>query len=52
MYLEYIRIPDLDPPKFEFRWGRRAEEEVSRRKLLEFVSLVSYFRLCILLIVI
>ncbi|KDR24548.1 non-structural maintenance of chromosomes element 3 homolog isoform X2 [Zootermopsis nevadensis] len=40
MYLEHVRIPELDPPKFEFRWGRRAEEEVSRRSLLEFVSLV------------
>lgn len=40
MYLEYVRIPELDPPKFEFRWGRRAKEEVSRRELLQFVSLV------------
>jgi hypothetical protein len=49
MYLEYTRIPELDPPKFEFRWGHRAKEEVSRRELLQFVSLVSYCHLCVLL---
>jgi hypothetical protein len=49
LYLEYIRIPELEPPKFEFRWGLRAEEEVSRRELLNFVCLVSYCHLYLLL---
>ncbi|KAJ4438113.1 hypothetical protein ANN_14052 [Periplaneta americana] len=40
LYIEYIRIPDTDPPKYDFRWGQRAEKEVSRRAILEFVSMI------------
>ncbi|PNF27536.1 hypothetical protein B7P43_G02878 [Cryptotermes secundus] len=40
MYVEYVRIPESNPPKYEFRWGHRAKGEVSRRELLNFVSLV------------
>ncbi|XP_043080211.1 necdin-like 2 [Puntigrus tetrazona] len=37
-YLEYVKIPHTDPVEFEFRWGLRAEKEVSKLKLLEFVG--------------
>ncbi|XP_064161241.1 necdin-like 2 [Anguilla rostrata] len=36
--LEYVRIPHTDPPEHEFRWGLRAEKEVSKIKMLQFVS--------------
>ncbi|KAJ8358766.1 hypothetical protein SKAU_G00152910 [Synaphobranchus kaupii] len=36
--LEYVRIPHTDPPEHEFRWGLRAEKEVSKMKMLQFVS--------------
>ncbi|XP_030624714.1 necdin-like 2 [Chanos chanos] len=37
-YVEYVRIPHTEPLEFEFRWGLRAEKEVSKLKLLEFVA--------------
>ncbi|KAL7865065.1 hypothetical protein AOLI_G00164850 [Acnodon oligacanthus] len=37
-YLEYVRIPHTDPQEFEFRWGQRAEKEVSKMKVLEFIG--------------
>ncbi|XP_020511223.1 necdin-like 2 [Labrus bergylta] len=37
-YLEYVRIPHTEPVEHEFRWGQRAEIEVSKAKILEFVS--------------
>ncbi|KAL4655473.1 hypothetical protein GN956_G5979 [Arapaima gigas] len=37
-YLEYIRIPHTEPQEHEFRWGLRAEKEVSKVKMLEFVG--------------
>lgn len=37
-YLEYVRIPHTEPQEFEFRWGVRAEKEVSKKKLLEIVG--------------
>ncbi|XP_036448200.1 necdin-like 2 [Colossoma macropomum] len=37
-YLEYVRIPHTDPLEFEFRWGQRAEKEVSKMKMLEFIG--------------
>ncbi|KAK6467259.1 necdin-like 2 [Huso huso] len=39
-YLEYVRVPHTDPVEFEFRWGLRAENQVSKRKVLEFFSKV------------
>ncbi|PSN32474.1 Non-structural maintenance of chromosomes element 3 [Blattella germanica] len=38
LFLEHTRIPDTNPAKFEFRWGKRAEIEVSQREILKFVS--------------
>lgn len=37
-YLEYVRIPHTEPVEFEFRWGLRADIELSKLKLLEFVA--------------
>lgn len=37
-YLEYVRIPHTEPLEFEFRWGVRADQEVSKRKILDFVG--------------
>ncbi|MGH0124646.1 UNVERIFIED_CONTAM: hypothetical protein FKN15_036719 [Acipenser sinensis] len=37
-YLEYVRVPHTDPVEFEFRWGLRAENQVSKKKVLEFFS--------------
>lgn len=40
-YLEYVRIPHTEPVEHEFRWGQRADVEVSKAKMLEFVGQVS-----------
>ncbi|KAM4611098.1 necdin-like 2 isoform 1-T2 [Polymixia lowei] len=37
-YLEYVRIPHTEPIEHEFRWGQRAELEVSKVKILEFMG--------------
>uniref|UniRef100_A0A672RVC9 Necdin-like 2 n=1 Tax=Sinocyclocheilus grahami TaxID=75366 RepID=A0A672RVC9_SINGR len=37
-YLEYVKIPHTEPVGYEFRWGLRAEKEVFKLKLLEFVG--------------
>lgn len=40
-YLEYVRIPHTEPVEHEFRWGLRADVEVSKTKILEFMGQVS-----------
>lgn len=37
-YLEYVRVPHTEPIEYEFRWGLRAEKEVSKAKILEFMG--------------
>uniref|UniRef100_A0A3Q3WWK0 MAGE domain-containing protein n=1 Tax=Mola mola TaxID=94237 RepID=A0A3Q3WWK0_MOLML len=37
-YLEYVRIPHTEPVEHEFRWGQRADVEVSKAKMLEFMG--------------
>ncbi|KAM9752551.1 necdin-like 2 [Menidia menidia] len=37
-YLEYLRIPHTEPLEHEFRWGQRADKEVSKAKILEFMG--------------
>lgn len=37
-YLEYVRVPHTEPVEYEFRWGQRAEVEVSKAKILEFMG--------------
>ncbi|KAM3617166.1 uncharacterized protein V6R79_003118 [Siganus canaliculatus] len=37
-YLEYVRIPHTEPVEHEVRWGQRADLEVDKTKILEFMS--------------
>lgn len=37
-YLEYVRVPHTEPVEFEFRWGQRADVEVSKAKILDFMG--------------
>ncbi|XP_022104893.1 non-structural maintenance of chromosomes element 3 homolog [Acanthaster planci] len=37
MYLDYTRIPNTDPPAYQFKWGLRAQTECTKRRVLEFV---------------
>lgn len=39
-YLEYVRIPHTEPVEHEFHWGQRADLEVSKAKILEFIGQV------------
>ncbi|XP_075394513.1 melanoma-associated antigen B5-like [Tenrec ecaudatus] len=39
-YLEYRKVPNSDPPCYEFLWGPRAFSDRSRAKILEFVAKV------------
>lgn len=40
LYLQYVRREGTDPPVYEFSSGPRADAEMPKRKLLEFVSKV------------
>lgn len=40
-YLETVRVPHTEPVEYEFRWGQRAEMELSKAKILEFMGEVS-----------
>ncbi|XP_036164393.1 melanoma-associated antigen B4-like [Myotis myotis] len=37
-YLVYRQVPLSEPPRFEFRWGPRAQAETSKMKVLEFLA--------------
>ncbi|XP_059766464.1 melanoma-associated antigen 10-like [Balaenoptera ricei] len=37
-YLEYRKVPNSDPPRYEFLWGPRAYAETSKLKVLEFLA--------------
>ncbi|XP_055987086.1 melanoma-associated antigen B2-like [Sorex fumeus] len=39
-YLEYRQVPQSDPPRFEFLWGPRAQAEISKEKILNFLARV------------
>uniref|UniRef100_H2YJ45 MAGE domain-containing protein n=1 Tax=Ciona savignyi TaxID=51511 RepID=H2YJ45_CIOSA len=39
-YLEIVKQPNCDPPQFEYKWGLRAYREISKMKILEFVTLL------------
>ncbi|TRY59751.1 hypothetical protein DNTS_017288 [Danionella cerebrum] len=41
-YLEYTKVPHTEPVEYELRWGPRAEKEVSKLKLIEFVAEVCF----------
>ncbi|XP_012391786.1 LOW QUALITY PROTEIN: putative MAGE domain-containing protein MAGEA13P [Orcinus orca] len=40
-YLEYLQVPDSDPPHCEFLWGPRAHAESSKMKVLEFFAKIN-----------
>ncbi|XP_028713743.1 melanoma-associated antigen B2-like [Peromyscus leucopus] len=40
-YLEYRRVPDGDPPSYQFLWGPKAYAETSQAKVMEFLGNVS-----------
>ncbi|XP_033616035.1 melanoma-associated antigen 10 isoform X1 [Fukomys damarensis] len=40
-YLEYRRVPNSDPARYEFLWGPRAHAETSKTKVLEFLAKVN-----------
>nr|XP_015105426.1 melanoma-associated antigen 10-like [Vicugna pacos] len=37
-YLVYQKVPNSDPPRYEFLWGPRAHAETSKMKVLEFLA--------------
>ncbi|XP_034341465.1 melanoma-associated antigen B4-like [Arvicanthis niloticus] len=37
-YLEYCQVPYSDPPSYEFLWGRKAYDERSQVKVMEFLA--------------
>ena len=39
-YLESVRLPNSDPPSYDFKWGARAHMETSKRNVLDFVCQV------------
>ena len=39
-YLEYILDHKADPPVYEFKWGLRAKQEISKRNAFQFVCQV------------
>nr|XP_025713532.1 melanoma-associated antigen B5-like [Callorhinus ursinus] len=40
-YLEYRQVPNSEPPRYEFLWGPKAQAEISKMKVLEFLAKVS-----------
>ncbi|XP_050997857.1 LOW QUALITY PROTEIN: melanoma-associated antigen 10-like [Acomys russatus] len=40
-YLHYRRVPDSDPPSYEFLWGLRAHIETTKMKVLKFFSSIT-----------
>nr|CAD7269949.1 unnamed protein product [Timema shepardi] len=41
LYLEYTKVVAVDPPIHDFRWGKRAELEVSQKAVVEYACEVS-----------
>ncbi|MCV4932095.1 MAGE domain-containing protein, partial [Escherichia coli] len=39
-YLDYARVPNSNPPEYEFFWGPRAHVESSKLKVMHFVARV------------
>uniref|UniRef100_A0A8J8XK62 MAGE domain-containing protein n=1 Tax=Callithrix jacchus TaxID=9483 RepID=A0A8J8XK62_CALJA len=37
-YLEYKKIPNSNPPEYEFLWGLRARHETSKMRVLRFIA--------------
>ncbi|XP_075394430.1 melanoma-associated antigen B1-like [Tenrec ecaudatus] len=39
-YLEYRKVPNSEPPCYEFLWGARAHAEANKKKVLEFLKML------------
>lgn len=39
-YLDYARVPNSNPPEYEFFWGLRSYYETSKMKVLKFACKV------------
>nr|XP_004658186.1 necdin [Jaculus jaculus] len=39
-YLKYQRVPNLEPPEYEFFWGSRASREITKMQIMEFLARV------------
>ncbi|XP_055479593.1 necdin [Psammomys obesus] len=39
-YLKYQRVPHIEPPEYEFFWGSRANREITKMQIMEFLSRV------------
>ncbi|XP_059109310.1 necdin [Peromyscus eremicus] len=39
-YLKYQRVPHLEPPEYEFFWGSRANREITKMQIMEFLARV------------
>ncbi|XP_005006362.1 necdin [Cavia porcellus] len=39
-YLKYRRIPYMEPPEFEFFWGSRARQEITKMQIMQFLARV------------
>ncbi|XP_048225240.1 necdin [Perognathus longimembris pacificus] len=39
-YLKYQRIPYVEPPEYEFYWGSRANREITKMQIMEFLARV------------
>ena len=48
-YLVHTRVAATDPPQFEYHWGPRANHEVSKKRVLQFVAKVCLYSTCIIL---
>lgn len=39
-YLRYQRVPQVEPPEFEFFWGARATREITKLQIMEYLARV------------
>ncbi|KAL6072056.1 hypothetical protein STEG23_002105 [Scotinomys teguina] len=39
-YLKYQRVPHIEPPEYEFFWGSRANREITKMQIMEFLARV------------
>lgn len=39
-YLKYQRVPHVEPPEYEFFWGSRANREITKMQIMEFLARV------------
>lgn len=39
-YLKYQRVPHVEPPEYEFFWGPRANREITKMQIMEFLARV------------